>query len=250
MLIFAGIAGFLCWVAGSLVTARLFSLARRTRGLPENLLAVGLGGLFCVGYPMAAASRAPGLMLTHEGSLFFALGAVGIIIGVCAISRFPYIVFRPGARWASFLSGTIGAAGCVAGIAMTYVIASAYTREEMFSQIQPWAMLLIATLCISFLWNATESFLYYWNMKRRLALDLADPETTHRFLLWGLASGCSLLSLSSILFIRGTGQVILDAFPMTIIALGSVASSACWSLAFFMPSFYRHRVVGVSPKTT
>jgi hypothetical protein len=89
----------------------------------------------------------------------------------------------------------------------------------MLSQSQPWAMLLIATICLSFLWNATESFLYYRNMKRRLTLDLADPETTHRFLLWGLASGCSVLSLSSILFIRGTGQVILAAFPMTIIAL-------------------------------
>ena len=68
MVLFAGNTGLISVLVGWFVTIRLFSLARRTRQEPERLLAVTFGGLFCIGYPMAGASRAPGRIMTNEGA--------------------------------------------------------------------------------------------------------------------------------------------------------------------------------------
>ena len=247
MVLYFGIVGVLSIVVGWFVTARMFALARRTGGVPERLLASGFGELFCLGYPLVAASRAPSMVLTNEGSLLFAIGMIGIVLGIAAFARFPYIVFRPGSRAASMSAALIGIAGLIAGVGCTVAVASAYTRQEMIANIQPWAVLLMAALCASFLWNAIESFLYYGNMKRRLALGLADPETTHRFFLWAFASVAAAVSVFVVLVLRALGTPILSPIPMLILSLSSLTSSACWWLAFFMPVGYRTRVLGVTP---
>ena len=61
---------------------KLFALARRTGAVPERLLATGFAGLFGVGYPLGAASRAPGLGQTHEGALIFAIAVLGMVTGL------------------------------------------------------------------------------------------------------------------------------------------------------------------------
>ncbi len=248
MTLFAAAAGLISIVIAWGVTLRVFSLARRTRSVPERLLAIGFCGLFCVGYPLAGASRAPGMAGTIEGSLFFACGAIGMVTGTIALGRFPLVVFRPGSRWAVGLSLAIAVAGIIAGAGCAVTVARAESAEEMIIAIQGWALLLMSTLAGCFLWHAIESSLYFGRMKKRLALGLARPDTTYRFLLWALASWCSFGMVATIAVLRGSGVAILSAVPMTIIALGSLVTSFCWWLAFFMPRSLEVRLPGGAPR--
>ena len=247
---FAGFAGLLSVLVGWSVTLRLLALARRTRAVPERLLAIAFGGLFCVGFPLAGASRAPAMLMTNEGALLYAMGSIGMVVGISALARFPYVVFRAGKRWASLLSVGIGVTGAVGGSGAAFVVAFAPTREAMISGIQPWAIALVAAVLTSYAWNGAESIRYYGKMKKRAALGLANPETTHRFLLWGLASVTSVLSTASIIAIRATGLPIMSSLGASIIACTTLATTACWALAFFMPDAYRRHVLGVDPSAT
>ncbi len=245
MTVFAAITGLVSVLVGWLVTARLFSLARRSRQEPERLLALTFGGLFCVGYPLSGASRAPGLTGTHEGALLFTLGALGMVVGIVALGRFPLVVFRPTSLWARVLSIAITLLGAAGGLGCAIAVAGADTRAEMVSRIEWPAIALCASVGAAFAWNAAESFRYWRIMKKRLALELARADTTHRFLLWGLASTASAFLALSILSIRAAGTPILSPAPMAIMTCSTLVTSSCWWLAFFMPAAYRRRVLGL-----
>jgi len=247
MAIFAGISGLLSVLVGWGVTARLFALSRRNRALPERLLAIAFGGLFCVGYPLAGASRVPAMVMTNEGALLFAVGAIGMVVGIAALARFPYVVFRAGKRWASVLSIVIGLMGTVGGTGAALVVAFAPTQEAMIANIQSWTIALMAAVGASYLWNGFESIRYYGKMKRRAALGLANAETTHRFLLWSLASVASVALIAAIMTIRAAGLPILAPVGVSLIACAALVTTACWWLAFFMPDVYRRRVLGIAP---
>ncbi len=244
MELFAGIAATIVTVVGWLVTLRLFRLARHTRGVPEWLLAIALAGLVGVGFPLTAISRAPGLVATIEGSLLFAIGAIGIAVGIGALARFPYLVFRPSRRWGGFASGAILVAGVVGSAGSTFSVLAARSQSQMVIEIGPWAVLLATAIGAAFLWNAIESTLYYRNMKRRLVLGLANPETTHRFLLWSIASAASCVVAGTTIAIRVIGLAILSTLPITILSCGMLVTSVAWWLAFFMPKRYREFVIG------
>ncbi|GEM_PF-1298838 len=247
MAVFAGITGLLSILVGFGVTWRLFALARRTRALPELLLAISFAGLFCVGYPMSGASRAPGLVMTHEGALLFAIGSLGMGVGIAALARFPYVVFRPGHRWGALLAFAIAALGTVGSLGSAAVVAMARTREAMIADIQSWTIALMLSVALSYTWNGLESFRYYGKMKKRAALGISNPETTHRFLLWSLASAASVASAASMIVIRAAGLPIMAPLGASIIACTTFVTTTCWWLAFFMPDAYRRRVLGIDP---
>lgn len=246
MAIFAGITGLVSVIVGCFVTWRLFALARRTRAVPERLLAVSFLGLSCVGFPLTGASRAPGMVMTHEGALLFALGSIGMVVGIAALSRFPYVVFRPGRRGAAGLALAISACGAIGGAGAATVVAVATTREAMIADIQPWTIALMASVAGAYGWNAVESLHYYRKMKRRAALGLANAETTHRFLLWALASGAAVGSILVMIGMRAAGLPILAPLGASLIACTSCVATICWWLAFFMPDAYRRKVLGVA----
>ena len=96
-------------------------------------------------------------------------------------------------------------------------------------------------------WNGLESLSYYRKMKKRAALGLSNLETTHRFLLWSLASGASVASVVAITAIRATGRPIMAPLGASIIACTTFVTTTCWCLAFFMPDAYRSRVLAEPP---
>ena len=246
MPLLAAIAGGISLVVGWIVTGRLFALARRTRGTPERLLAIAFAGLFCVGYPLSALSRMPGLIETNEGALLFAIGMIGVGVGTTALNAFPQLVFRPGRRWARWLRNVAALGGVAAVAGCVVAVTTAPDRAHMIETTRPWALGVVASIGIPFAWNAIESTVYYRRMRKRLALELADPVTTHRFLLWALASWTSFAQIAAIAFLRGRGLPIVSPLPMAIIAVCALLSSACWWLAFLMPSAYRNRIGGDS----
>ena len=86
-------------------------------------------------------------------------------------------------------------------------------------------------------------------MKKRAALGLSNPETTHRFLLWGLASILSVVGAAAMITIRAAGLPIMASLGGSIIACTTFATSVCWWLAFFMPEAYRRRFLGIGPSS-
>jgi hypothetical protein len=243
---FAAIAGGIALVVGWIVTARLFALARRTGAPPERVLAIAFSGLFCVGYPLSAVSRMPGLVETNEGSLLFTIGMIGVGIGTTALCGFPQLVFRPGRRWALWLRNGTAVGGLVAVAGCAVAVATAADRAQMIEATRPWALGVVGAIGIPFLWNAIESTLYYRRMRRRLAIGLADPVTTHRFLLWALASWVSSAQVVAIALLRGVGIPTVSPLPMSIIAIAALVSSCCWWLAFLMPTAYQARIAAES----
>ena len=242
MLVLAGFASLVSVVLGWRISLRLLGLARRTGGRPERVLAVAFGALFCMGYPLSVLSRAPGIAGTPWSPAIFCAGLGSMAVGIFGFARFPAIVFRPGVAWARALSFAVAALGGVSAVASGHAVATGTSRAEVIAAIQPGALGLTTAVGLALVWNAAESFVYYGQMKRRLALGLAEVETTHRFLLWAIAGACGALQVFVIIAIRASGQPILAPAPALVISLTSLVTSGCWWIGFFMPDFYRDRL--------
>jgi hypothetical protein len=242
MLITAAIAGGICFVAAWFLAAKLLALKRPVGGEPARFVATACAGILCVGCPLAALSRAPGMVGTNEGSLIFTIAMIGFVTGQAAISRIPLAVFRPGKAWAEALSLTTIAIAVAAGIGSVVVIASATTRVEMVERVQPWALALLGAIGVPMLWHAIESSLYYRVMKSRLAIGLSDATRTHQILLWTVAGWALSILIVALLAIRASGLAILAPLPMTLFALSALVGTTAWGLSLFMPDFYRARL--------
>jgi hypothetical protein len=99
------------------------------------------------------------------------------------------------------------------------------------------ATLLVALA--SYVWTAFESLRYWSLLRRRLALGLADPVVTNRFLLWGLVGVFSFLSVvgPTLAALAGvdSGE---SAFMRLTTALAGLVCSAALLLAFTPPEAY------------
>lgn len=244
MLLLAVILGSAVFVMAWIVSARLFALAGRTGGKPERTTAIALSALFCCGYPLAAASRAPGLDGTYEGSLFFTISMIAITIGIGALYRLPQMIFRPRRPWAILLRNLAATAGAIAGAGSAFAVTVTPRPEEMIQATRPWAIALMTTILLPFLWHGIEATLHYRRMQRRLKLGLADPVTTHRFLLWAVCSWLAVATHGTVIVLRAADIPIRSPFPFTLIALDALLCIACVELIFQMPRAYRIHVIG------
>ncbi len=152
-------------------------------------------------------------------------GIIGAI-GLAALARFPLWIFHPGQSWARSLCAVITVAGIVGGTACAVSALRAENAQQSILQIQPFSVMLMATICVCFTWIGIESGCYCLRMKRRLGL--AQPETTHRFLLWAIASGCTVVALGTNVVLAASGIATLSIVATTIIAYGSLVSFTSW----------------------
>jgi len=227
---------------------RLLRLAQRTRQLPELLLATNFLGNLFLGYLLLVA----GLVVSLEpnfpwpGAVAPLLGVGYLVssIGLSAIFFFTWVVFRPRSRWARALACAL-AIGVFAGY-LGYAAEGglAHGRFEGF-----WFWLHYGTLTLGVTWVAVEPLRYYRDMRRRLALGLADPIVANRFLLWG---GGSLGRLAMV--IVGFVPAFLDSLPVgtqgpvtTAILIAAavlgVFTAASYWLAFFPTRSYTRHVL-------
>jgi hypothetical protein len=218
---------------------RLLSLTRRTGGAPEACMGLGLLLVTVVGGPLSAVGRLPQLLGTTAGDFLFALGLAATLAGIACFYAFTWRVFRPGSRAAR---GVLWAA-CLALAVQWVGLLSASSRgaslDEIVPHTRPWALAIVLTLALGFLWTAVESLTYHALLRRRLALGLADPVVTNRFLLWGL-SGLATVALSATVaasLLAGHAPL-RDTPPLVCIALAGVVSAGTWYLAFLPPAPY------------
>ncbi|MDJ0789563.1 MAG: hypothetical protein QNK05_22445 [Myxococcota bacterium] len=214
---------------------RILGLWRRTRQLPELLIAiVMLGiGVFGVGVSYLVSALVP------AGPVQSALGFLpiaGVHVGMAALWAFTWKVYRPdspAARGTAF-----GAWAVLAGL-LLYALSTGSARALHDSSIH-W--LSTGVYAGGMAWSAIEAFRYWGAMRKRMRLGLADAVTTNRFLLWGTATGCAALGTS----IGGVAQRLLpasDGAPQAAIMLcyagfGLFSAVTFW-LAFLPPRAYQ-----------
>lgn len=242
MQVLNGLATLAFVIVGAAVGLRLLLLARRTRQIPE--LAVGtalllIGGL---GYPLAIAAGAPGLVAPKTGLALMAFATVVMDVGFACIVVFTWKVFRPEAPWAR---------GLLVAMVLGYALHAVGTAPATLALENPsqvlhnmgWATLGQVLNAVAFLWATAESSRYWWMLRKRAALGLGDPVTTNRFLLWAIASSCSVVTnfLTWWVVIRG-----LEFFEESGIqaAVGVISLGSCIAqyLAFLPPRAYLERI--------
>lgn len=229
----------------AVVGIRLVRLSGRSGAKPELYLGLGILGTAVCGYgfqigsvilrgdPFAPAPSGLAVGLTFLGKLLHDAG-------VTMILAFVLVVFRPGdrrARVAFFVLCAMLWSGMI-GLGPT----GGY-RDLLIKN--PWWWLEYAVIWTYPLWPAFESFRYYGMMKRRQRLGMADPMTTNRFFLWGLASLGTFLAVGvtsfPMLLEREAMLALETATRVTTAAIG-LCTVALYALAFFPPAPYRRFV--------
>lgn len=222
------------------VGIRLLFLWRRTRKLPELLLAMAVLGIGFVGFALAAAVK---LFLTPTPSMKMwgpVFGLVPEYTGSLALALFAWRVFHPERRWALVVVTGIGATMLAA------FAAEVLSREHLHyldgSAIGgPQIPLALAARALAPAWMAFECLRYHGMLRRRLKLGLAEPLVVNRFALWGIAIGAATCGYGVSIAHRcvyGTGLQ-AHVWAMDLVALTAVIAATGITLAFFPPGRYR-----------
>jgi hypothetical protein len=239
-----GLLGVSAFAFASLVLGvKLVALARRTRQFPE--LAIGLSFLLAgfVGLGLLLAAQEGGF----DPVLALRLRLAGMAVSNCGyalLASFVWRVFRPGSR-----AGRLGFAACVAGLAIGLAAQWWQSEPTPVPVAHAGFWLSLATQIGAYLWAASESFGYWWMLRKRVALGLADPLVANRFLLWGIGTSAVIgiwLHMGASIARRAQASM-TDVDFLVIAALGFTCAVTCW-IAFLPPRGYVRRFERVSPR--
>jgi hypothetical protein len=224
-------------LASAVVGIRLLRLATRTRQAPE--LAMGLAFVVsgAIGYPLLTAATlllaADALELARVAT---GLGTLSLFAGYVGLSIGCWRIYRPADRWplTPIAVGTL-----LLAVATTVTFVRSDRRPGGPRDIAIWSG--IAMGIAAFGWNAFESFSLHRQLRRRLALGLAEPEIANRVLLWGIGAFAAFaMTLHAVAARILVGQILGDGHRLVSSGLGLIAAVAI-GLAFFPPAAYRRR---------
>lgn len=240
MEILAALGGGAFVLASLVVGLRLMWLARRTRGLSELIMGLGLFFMGGVSYPITlAAFHGESLpLVVRQGMVWSHM--VFNTVGMTLIALFTLRVFRPGEAWARGLVALV-AVGYLVPMALQ-VFGPGVTRFLETMGQGPWKLSQLAAVGAP-LWAGWESLRYRGMLRKRLALGLVEPELVDRFRLWCVAMWCasSVTALSTALEVAGIAMMGSLAGALVVGPMGVVIAVALW-LAFFPPRTYLRRV--------
>lgn len=213
-------------------SVRLALLWRRTRQLPELLIAVTLFDAGPLGMGLAAAAVRAGEPLA---SCLRYANYVSVSVGTLAICLFVREVFRRESRAAALATA---AALALSGVLLALTLAR-WLRGENLTD--PTIALEFCTLSgAAFLWLGVEAFGWWTMLRRRVALGLADPLVANRFFLWSLVSLFSCLTtVFGAVGAALSGGAMLSPMMALVLSLLALPSSASLYLAFAPPAAYR-----------
>jgi hypothetical protein len=220
------------------MAARLLRLARRTRRVPEALLALHFVACLGLGYLLTSlglgAAMQPGLLPPPAVTALVGAGQLGSCIGVWAAAGFTWQVFRRDSAWAR------AAVAALATVLAAGYAGSAATGAFARGIESGWFWLLYAAYTASAVWVMSEPLLYAAPLRRRAVLGLADPGEARRVLLWGVGSVCRFGMLivgavPGLLLPRLSAEALTAASSATLIAtaLLGLGVAASYALAFF-----------------
>jgi hypothetical protein len=223
----------------SAVGLRLLWIGQRDGFGPA--LSCGNGFLFIalIGQPLSVAS---GLATSTVGELNHGMAAASMLFmaaGLSSFYSFTLTVFRLRSPWAWAL--TVGAI-LVLGVCSFGRIDALATADRalLASRVgMEWMITLSVVSTVCYAWLAAEALLEWSKARKRLALGLADPAVSNRFLMWGIFGASTTLLSAFMLWLNVTtaegsqglvGQVALTGFGLV--------SAATVMLAFCPPAAY------------
>jgi hypothetical protein len=233
----AGLCLLAYTLASCVVGVRLLARARRSRGVPELL--VGLTYLCApgLGYPMGIISdqipnRALALPLNIAGEIL-------LVSGLSCYLFFTVRVFRPEASWAKWGAWLGTAALVYAGVAIEWAVITYPDPEVAFSHSEAPLATLLVVLLVTFGWTGLEGLRYWRMMRKRMALGLAEPAVTNRFLLWGLNGLVSVTWISAAVTLLAIGENPgTHPLGIAVVSAGGVGNTVLLLLIFMPPAWY------------
>jgi hypothetical protein len=223
---------------GFAVGVRLLALWRRTHGLAELTLGLGLFLIVGVGYPviLVGLTAAQSSLGTEARALMVVASAL-MNIGWMGVWIFTWRVFRPDSGVAK-LAASAAMAGLAGACAVrAYDVANAPDLATL-NQVGIGTLGTPLLAMASYLWTSTEAFRYTALLRRRAAIGLGDPVVANRFLLWGCVGVFSTLSLLPSLIRQLQGHAGLEPTSQLIAAIAGLACSVSLYLAFLPPKTY------------
>jgi hypothetical protein len=232
-------------VLAIVIGVRLLRLSRRTGHRPERYLGLGVMMTAGLGYLVMVVASAIAPTWETAGRVLGFAGTFFHQIGVTAILAFVVLVFRRNDAWAKALAWAVG-------VTLWLGFGSDQVYQAIHGvKVSPFYWVVQVVICLYPLWMAAESLRYHGRMRRQLALGLADPMVTNRFLLWGLGSlttTAAIWTISVPIFVRAAPLAVLDmADPLVevallVTALFGIATIGLYWLTFFPPDWYRSAV--------
>lgn len=211
---------------------RLLRLAARTRETPE--LCIGLSFVFAgvIGYVLMLMGNPANPKLTPEQiQLLFSWGYGFISAGVACVYVFIWRTFRRQSSWAMWLM----IAGCILTLGTG---APAVPPPGMEPSLGTGFWIGTAARLGSGVWGAAESLRWWWLLRRRLKLGLANPTVANRFLLWGISNlGTFLIFLGTSVTVNTDGET-LTLLQIALISSVTLTVAATQWLAFFPSRTY------------
>ncbi len=175
-------------IVAGIVAVRLLLLARSSGQRAEALLGAGIGLTATLGYGIMIFSMIARRLTADPANapaIYTALTTLGWVahnLGVMSMLAFVVHVFRPGIAWAGHLAGAMALVMWVGWSLYVY-------QGGMKGGGQTSGYWLSFTVIGTYpVWTGLEAGRYYAQMRRRVALGLADGLVANRFLLWALAS--------------------------------------------------------------
>jgi hypothetical protein len=222
---------------------RLLALGRSRRELPELTIGLCLLLMGALGYPLAAVGRAVTALPEEVRGLLLGCSALCNTVGFAALAIFTWRVFRPGSAFVEALvaaSITLLALLLPAEAVWPGLIASALSVEPYPGA--PGYLRVIVGLTILY-WASAEAALFGSQLRRRLAIGLADAVVADRVRLWAIAMACASISYTTsfVLSFQGIDLATSSLGAAVVGSLGLVSAASAW-LAFLPPAAYLRRV--------
>jgi hypothetical protein len=179
-------------VAFFIIGIRLLRLSRRTKELPELLLATyflsASAGYAAWSYP---------LLFDIKASWEVPIDLIGwwlFGIGILPFLLFVRSVFRPGAKWATGIAAFCTISYFTGLMVWSVNLLSFSGYEDYYTVSSPWFWSIWLGYAIPDAWMSIEAFKAFRNANRRAQLGLCDAIVANRYLLFGLFAGFQLLT--------------------------------------------------------
>jgi hypothetical protein len=223
---------------------RLLWLASRTRALPEATLGFSciVGGM--LGWAAVLVAGGIGDRAPEVGRALNAIGLFCFSAGTLSLGLFCWRVFSPKNPWVAAFFVLLVVTLVVDFVHNIVILGIPFPPTTSFWY---WPGMLARSAI--FAWRPLVALPFYFRLRRRLALGLADPVAMNRVLLWGVAGA---ITCASTVFVVGVTLAGLWETPArSILAIVTVLAAAAdatlgW-LAFVPPRRYLAWVASRSP---
>jgi hypothetical protein len=229
----------LCTLVGTLVGLKLLIISARTRKFPEFAVGAALFSYAALSQPALLATYALG----EEASVglrmaIAALRITAFYVTLLGLSLFTWQVFGAQSRWRQALAAGVAVTGLISGgliMWATWLKLSAGLPSPAYARIG-----MMGHYVVTFGWVSLESLRYPAVMRKRQAMELADPAVTNRFFVWGAGEGAASLLVLALLVVTLGRSEISPADPLTswLVTLAGLVNTLVWWLTFTPPTAY------------